>query len=850
MRDWPDRDDWARLDAALNLLLDVDPAEQAMRIECDFADRPELAGHLRELLAHASGPGLLDRIESLAGDAAGSGAAFGINTPVSLGDWRLTERVGRGGMAEVWLGERTHDGVMQRAALKLMTAGLSDPELRRRFAREREILARLSDARIARYYDGGISAEGRPWLAMEYVDGEPIDRWCARHALGLRARVKLLSEVIAAVAHAHRTLIVHRDIKPSNVLVSAEGQVKLLDFGIAKQIAEEGGDGNATQTSARVLTLHYSSPEQLRGEPVSTATDVFLLGLLLFELICGERPFAGYENNRKALEHAICEIDPPRPSEILARRRKAGDDVPIAPREVSGDLDAIVQHALEKLPMRRYGSVDAFREDLLRWQQGSPIRARRIGAVRRCGKWLARHRVLSIAACIALIAGIAYSVTAHMQARAIQREASINRAVRNYLIDWFQAARPGSKSGGDLRASEMLADGLAKARRELSGEPGLQAEILSTIGEIYMARGEYAHAEPVLRDANDLYSALPELDARHRGANTTRLATLMHYTGRYAEAESMFRQALRQQIASLGSKAFSTLVTRQHLADLLHSRGRYADAIAEYARALADARATLGEAAGLTAALETGLADVDRDSGRLHEANALFHHALSTQRQLYGETSAITAATHLSLGRLLLVQGRIDQAAMQIEPGFRAFAPIKGATRPATAYWERYVAELEEMRGDLDGAAARLSRLTAEMRSQLPPGHLMFGYYTLDAGYVALAQGKLDEAQRQFEASRHIFDGIQPAGHPRRIEVWLGESLVARRRGDVPAARRLLAAARAQAQDQLAPGHPLFAALAAADGAPAKVHKPYGLAMLRVLRALNARTAVRQGPSD
>lgn len=844
MRELPQRDDWVRLDEALKTLLDVEPVEQAQRIEVEFADRPDLGRRLRELLVHAGGPGVLDRIEPLAGKLALSGR-FADQTPASLGDWHLIKRLGRGGMAEVWLGERTREGVVQRAALKLMTAGLSDPELRRRFVRERAILARLSDARIARYYDGGISADGRPWLAMEHIDGEPIDRWCAGHRLGLRARVALLGEVAAAVAHAHRSLIVHRDIKPSNVLVNGDGQVKLLDFGIAKQIAGDDVNGNLTQTTARVLTLHYSSPEQLRGEPVSTATDVFLLGLLLFELVTGERPFARYENDRQALEQAICEIDSPRPSEVLARRRKTGDVPRVAPREVRGDLDAIVLHALEKSPLHRYGSVDAFREDMERWQGDIPVRARRVGTMRRCGKWLLRHRVLAVATAVLLLAGIAYSVTVHMQARTIAREAAINRAVRNYLIDWFLAAKPGSKGGGDLTASEMLADGLAKARRELDAQPGLKAEILSTIGSIYMARGEYARAEPVLRDANDLYSTLPELDARHRGANATRLATLLHYTGRYAEAESMFRTALVQQTATLGARALPTLVTRQHLADLLHSRGRYADAIAQYGRALAGARMTLGESAGLTAALETGLADVYRDSGRLSEAEALFQRALRTQLRAYGEKSAITAATHLSLGRLLLVQGRIDQAAAQIEPAFQAFAPIKGPTRPATAYWERYVAELEEMRGDLDAAAGRLLRLTAEMRGQLPPGHLMFGYYTLDAGYVALARGRLDEAQHQFEVSQRIFDGIQPAGHPRRIEIWLGESLVARRRGDRVRAQRLLAAARAQARRQLAPTHPLFAALVAADGRPVAVHEPVSLAMLRVQRALSAHLADR-----
>src|SRR5262249_46217885 len=208
---------------------------------------------------------------------------------------------------------------------------------------------RLSDARIARYFDGGIAADGRPWLPMEYVEGLPIDRHCAEHRLPLQERLRLFRDVCGAVAHAHRHLVVHRDIKPSNVLVSRDGQVKLLDFGIAKPIAT--GDGEATQATARLLTPRYASPEQLRGEPASTATDVYLLGLLLYELVAGRRPFAAHEGDAFVLERALREDDPPRPSDAMPSE-------PIAARELRGDIDRIVLLALRKDPAARYSSVE------------------------------------------------------------------------------------------------------------------------------------------------------------------------------------------------------------------------------------------------------------------------------------------------------------------------------------------------------------------------------------------------------------------------------------------------------------------------------------------------------------
>ncbi|MCB1032706.1 MAG: serine/threonine protein kinase, partial [Acidobacteria bacterium] len=395
-RQLPDPEHWRELDGALRDLLDLDIDARSAWIDERFGDRPELAAELRRLIAYAEKAGPLERVGETNALIDALDALPG--TAPAIAGWRLIRRIGAGGMAEVYLAERDNHGVTQRAALKLMARGLGSSDMHARFQRERSILARLTDARIARYFDGGIADDGRPWLAMEPIEGVPIDVHCSTHNLSLRARLSLFREVCGAVAHAHRHLIVHRDIKPSNVLVSRDGQVKLLDFGIAKPIAED--DAENTQTRSRLLTPHHASPEQLRGESATTVTDVFLLGLLLYELLVGCRPFVAYEHDRFLHEQALREKDAPLPSAALARRAadNPGADADVQPRDLRGDLDRIVLFALRKDPASRYSSVERFDADIAAWLSGRPVSARGDALGYRLRKWASRHRLAAVSA--------------------------------------------------------------------------------------------------------------------------------------------------------------------------------------------------------------------------------------------------------------------------------------------------------------------------------------------------------------------------------------------------------------------------------------------------------------------
>ena len=495
---------WARLNDLLDRALDRSP-EERLEWLASFAPEDEpLKPRVMALLAHEQTvhmAGFLDALPQL--DVGTIDRHNGSDDqPASvIGPYRLIRELGQGGMGTVWLAERA-DGMLRRTvALKLPHGVWPRSTLVERMARERDILAALAHPHIARLYDAGVTPGGRPYLALEYVEGQPIDAYCAEHDLDLRARVRLFLQVAEAVAHAHAKLVVHRDLKPSNILVTSEGEVRLLDFGIAKLLGETTRPTALTEAAGRPHTPEFASPEQIAGHPLSVGSDVYSLGIVLYELLTGKRPYSVRPHSRADLEAAILHAEPIPLSESA---RDAAEY-----KSLRGDLDTIVLKALKKSPGDRYPTVNAFADDLQRWLDGRPVLARADSAAYRASKFVRRHKVAVAVAAAALLALIAFTGILARQARILadqRRVAEVERdtaqQVVHVLVDLFETTNPSVRPDGDrIPLGEFVSGAQARALELLRQNPIVQAKLQQVFGLIHQTRGRYTLARQVLEGA-------------------------------------------------------------------------------------------------------------------------------------------------------------------------------------------------------------------------------------------------------------------------------------------------------------------------------------------------------------
>ena len=414
-----------------------------------------------------------------------------------LGDYQILSLLGEGGMGEVYLAEDLQ--LHRQVAIKLVKAGFGRANLIRHFQREEKILASLTHPNIARLYGGAVSENGIPYFVMEYVEGERLDRYCEARKLKLPERLQLFRKVCSAVAYAHQHLVIHRDIKPANIRVTPEGEPKLLDFGIAKLIdpqTEEAGE--QTMTLQRVMTPEYASPEQVQDKEVTTASDIYSLGVVLYELLTGQRPYRIKTRSPDELARAIREEEPQRPS--TAATKQSQPSVIPNPRSLRGDLDNIVLMAMRKEPSRRYASVAQFSEDIRRHLEGLPVVARKDTIGYRSAKFIRRHRVGVAATALVALAIVGGLIAALWEARQARGQRDVARRISTFLQDMLGAAAPETK-GVDVKVVDVLGDASTRARTELANQPQVMADVLMTLGRTYIALGQYQLAETNLRAA-------------------------------------------------------------------------------------------------------------------------------------------------------------------------------------------------------------------------------------------------------------------------------------------------------------------------------------------------------------
>jgi serine/threonine-protein kinase len=570
-------------------------AREAFLREAAGGDAALAADALALLAAHGDSAGLLEPPSGV---------------PARLGAWRIGPRIGEGGMGEVYLAERDAGGFRQRAAIKLVAIG--GAAARARFEAERAFLARLEHPRIARVIDGGSAADGRPWVAMEYVEGEPIDRWCARHALDVPARVRLFLQVLSAVAAAHRALVLHRDIKPSNVLVDATGQAKLLDFGIAKSLADDGG--TLTATGLGPLTPQYASPEQVAGRPLTTASDVYALGLLLYELLAGRRAFDFGDRSLGSIDALLHGTVPARASEALdaAALSLVPEQAATWRRALQGDLDRVLLKALAVDVARRYADVAAFEDDLRRWLEHRPVQARSGERLYRARLFLRRNRLplaAGAAAFLALAIGLALAA---QQARRAEAQAARAEAANRFLLALVTDANPVA-SGREPTLKEAIDQAVARIPEAFAGQPEGEAEVRLGIGAAYTSLMQLDAAQAQIERALALRTPGTAAHAEALQA----MAVLDWSRGRTDRAEANYRAALAVFDAD-PARAAGAGAVRNDLAALMSDIGRYADAVPLAQAAVAGARALALDPGVLGARLEN-LGSALQGAGRLPE---------------------------------------------------------------------------------------------------------------------------------------------------------------------------------------------------------------------------------------
>jgi tetratricopeptide (TPR) repeat protein len=760
---------WERLRTLFDQAIERAPDERAAFLASEVGDDPSLINEVAALLEADARSA--ERLGHAVREAAAS-AAQAHAAPIEgqrIGPWRLVRELGRGGMGAVFLAERVDGAFTQQVALKLIRRGMDSELVLRRFEAERQILARLEHPSIARLVDGGLTVDGQSWYAMELVEGDPIDRYCTTHQLDVGERLRLMADVCRAVMFAHSRLVVHRDLKPDNILVTERGEVRLLDFGIAKVLGDGPDAVTLTRTGFRMMTPGYASPEQVRGEAIGTASDVYSLGVILYELLTGTRPHDLEGKSLGEVERIVSEALPERPSTRVGTTGRLR-------RVLRGDLDMICLKALRKEPERRYASVEALLDDITRHIDGRPVLARPDTLRYRVRKFVTRHRigVAGAAAGIVLVIGLTgvYLVRLAAQRDLARAEAAKAEEVSRFLRGLFEVSDPAESRGATLTARELLDSGAARIQRDLAAQPEVQATMMRVIGEVYAELGLAAAARPLLEAALERHRALYGNLHLETATSALALATIRQDQGDLEGAEPLFREAVATRTALLGVPHADVSEAIRQLSFWVETRGDDAEAERLLADALAQDRRLFPRDHERVVHTMVRFAGLQRRMGKRKEAEPLLREGLAAQRRIYGDTHPDVASTMRNLASLLRDEARYDEAESLYVGTVAIRKALHGDIHPDIANALNSYATMLSERGDNEKAIGVLRDVIVQFEGiyRAPHPSTAAAYHNLGDAYRETRL--FAEAEQYYQRAIRMLDVVLPADHPDRARPW------------------------------------------------------------------------------
>jgi serine/threonine protein kinase/Flp pilus assembly protein TadD len=716
-----------------------------------------------------------------------------------IGPYRVLRPLGEGGMGAVYLAERADGHFQQRVAIKLVRRGMLSRDVQNRLRVERQILATLDHPNIAKLLDGGTTQDGTPYIVMEFIDGEPIDVYCDRNELTIEDRLQLFRKVCSAVHAAHQNLIVHRDLKPSNILVTRNGTPKLLDFGIAKVLDERQlmQTMAVTQADIRLMTPDHASPEQVRGDPITTASDVYVLAILLYELLTGLKPFARAARLSE-LERAICEQPPLAPSAAFSPSARVTESELLElalsrqtyparlRRLLRGDLDNIVLMGLRKEPERRYASVEQFSTDIERFLQGLPVAAQADSWTYRATKFVRRHFIVVGMSSAFVLAVLGFAIATYQQALRIEQERLRAESVSSFMVELFQVSDPSEARGNEIRAREILDRGAARIQTELKNQPELQATLMETMGRVYLSLGLNREAKPLLEQSLSVRRQLFGHVNESVASSLTMLAQVQRNQGNWDDAQKLAEEALAISRRLTGDSSLATALGLRNLGIVHFARGELPQAEAALSKSLDIFTNALGGTHPEMSSVLDMLGRAAQAHGDDVQAEQLLRRAVEIDRKAHGDDHPTTIERLHNLATTIQGRGDLDTAEAQFRQVIALSERVLEPSHPLVSDAMNNLAYLLRSRGKFEEARQYYIRSLELDRRWRGERHYAVGYDLANLGNLAMAQQQSEEAESYLREALDIYAEGLPAGHPytASAQTMLGRVQLQRNRPD------------------------------------------------------------------